>query len=263
MREQEVRELYQAYLDVYSNSNKGVSEVEQLNEDFPKQVGDFLKRGGDELRKRLPGVANVLSPVRPGQRTVTADQQKAKIKPVGEAVENWVNSLIDEGYDLSEYTWDDMYEMYVNLDEGNRGENKTKMSNVSKLRRRQQNFAAGIVHPDEAGELEGERKKAHISKRYVPTRGSGVREGYDTFDAILEHLVAEGYADTNESALAIMANMSEEWKQSIVEGKSDRPLGYMHPFARGVKQPKGKKTDEEHGQDTQGNITGKYKVKGV
>ena len=40
---------------------------------------------------------------------------------------------------------------------------------------------------------------------------------YDTFDAILEHLVAEGYADTNENAIAIMANMSEEWKQSIVE----------------------------------------------
>jgi hypothetical protein len=39
----------------------------------------------------------------------------------------------------------------------------------------------------------------------------------DIFDAILEHLVAEGYADTNKAALAIMANMSEEWKQSIVE----------------------------------------------
>jgi hypothetical protein len=39
---------------------------------------------------------------------------------------------------------------------------------------------------------------------------------YDTFDAILEHLVAEGYADTNESALAIMANMSDEWRQSIL-----------------------------------------------
>jgi hypothetical protein len=39
---------------------------------------------------------------------------------------------------------------------------------------------------------------------------------YDTFDAILEHLVAEGYADTEESALAIMANMSEEWRESII-----------------------------------------------
>jgi hypothetical protein len=42
-------------------------------------------------------------------------------------------------------------------------------------------------------------------------------EEVDLFDIILEHLVAEGYADTNEAALAIMANMSEEWKQSIVE----------------------------------------------
>jgi hypothetical protein len=39
----------------------------------------------------------------------------------------------------------------------------------------------------------------------------------DLFDYLLEYLVAEGYADTNKAALAIMANMSEEWKQSIVE----------------------------------------------
>jgi hypothetical protein len=39
----------------------------------------------------------------------------------------------------------------------------------------------------------------------------------DLFDTILEHLVSEGYADTNEAALAIMANMSEEWRESIVE----------------------------------------------
>ena len=40
----------------------------------------------------------------------------------------------------------------------------------------------------------------------------------DAFDAILEYLVVEGYADTNDNALVIMANMSEEWKQSILEG---------------------------------------------
>jgi primosomal protein N' len=42
-------------------------------------------------------------------------------------------------------------------------------------------------------------------------------EEADLFDYILEHLVSEGYADTNENALVIMANMSEEWRQSIVE----------------------------------------------
>ena len=39
----------------------------------------------------------------------------------------------------------------------------------------------------------------------------------DAFDAILEYLVAEGYADTNENALVIMANMSEEWRQIMLE----------------------------------------------
>jgi hypothetical protein len=39
----------------------------------------------------------------------------------------------------------------------------------------------------------------------------------DLFDIIKGHLLDEGYADTEEAATAIMANMSEEWKQSIVE----------------------------------------------
>lgn len=32
---------------------------------------------------------------------------------IWEEVENWVNSLLEEGYDLSDYTWEDMYEAYV------------------------------------------------------------------------------------------------------------------------------------------------------
>ena len=58
-----------------------------------------------------------------------------------------------------------------------------------------------------------DRGKGSKAKR----RAAELGEGIDLFDVILEHLVAEGYADTNEAALAIMANMSEEWKQSIVE----------------------------------------------
>lgn len=45
-------------------------------------------------------------------------------------------------------------------------------------------------------------------------------EEIDIFDYILEHLVSEGYADTNENALVIMANMSEEWRDSILEADS-------------------------------------------
>ena len=42
-------------------------------------------------------------------------------------------------------------------------------------------------------------------------------QSFDLFDVVLGHLLDEGYADTEDAALAIMANMSEEWKQSILE----------------------------------------------
>jgi hypothetical protein len=45
----------------------------------------------------------------------------------------------------------------------------------------------------------------------------GLEEETDLFDYLLEYLVAEGYADTNDAAISIMANMSEEWRESIVE----------------------------------------------
>ena len=42
-------------------------------------------------------------------------------------------------------------------------------------------------------------------------------QSFDPFDVVLGHLIDEGYADTEESALQIMANMSNEWRESIVE----------------------------------------------
>ena len=36
---------------------------------------------------------------------------------VWEGVENWVNSLLEEGYDLSDYTWNEMYEAYNYINE--------------------------------------------------------------------------------------------------------------------------------------------------
>jgi hypothetical protein len=48
-----------------------------------------------------------------------------------------------------------------------------------------------------------------------------VPESFDLFDVVKGHLLDEGYADTEEAALVIMANMSEEWRESIVEGMFD------------------------------------------
>jgi hypothetical protein len=39
--------------------------------------------------------------------------QELTEEQIWEEVENWVNSLIEEGYDLSDYSWEEMYEAYL------------------------------------------------------------------------------------------------------------------------------------------------------
>jgi len=47
-----------------------------------------------------------------------------------------------------------------------------------------------------------------------------ISSGLDMFDLVKGHLLDEGYADTEEAAIAIMANMSEEWRESILDEAS-------------------------------------------
>ena len=66
------------------------------------------------------------------------------------------------------------------------------------------------------------------------------QENYDAYDLVLSHLINEGYADTEEAALTIMTNMSEDWKYSIVEAEEKEPDLYSKMF-RGNKKKKGRK----------------------
>jgi hypothetical protein len=54
---------------------------------------------------------------------------------------------------------------------------------------------------------------------------SAMGETVDLYDIILSHLLDEGYADTQEQAEAIMVNMSEDWRESIVEEVLDEAEG--------------------------------------
>ena len=140
MREQEVRELYEAYLQVHQPQE----EVEELNE----------------------GRTTSLS-------ALSRESQKRK-------------------------------------DDKERGREETKSETDSRL-------AMDKFRPGASQEERAEGGRQVLKDRgKVPKKG-----GKDMFEHILDHLVSEGFADTNESALVIMANMSEEWRQSIVEGMFD------------------------------------------
>jgi hypothetical protein len=55
----------------------------------------------------------------------------------------------------------------------------------------------------------------------------GLTQSFDMFDVVMGHLLGEGYVKNEEQALAIMANMSEDWRESILaaEGMTMGELG--------------------------------------
>jgi len=69
--------------------------------------------------------------------------------------------------------------------------------------------------------LSGVRAASDQEKQRAKKR-MGIKE--DIYDIILSHLLDEGYAETEEAAQVIMVNMSEEWRESIVEEMLDEAI---------------------------------------
>jgi len=65
--------------------------------------------------------------------------------------------------------------------------------------------------------------RAQALKAGGPQGGARARvlnQDFDPFDVVMGYLIDEGYADSEESALTIMANMSEEWKEEILDERN-------------------------------------------
>jgi hypothetical protein len=80
-------------------------------------------------------------------------------------------------------------------------------------------------------------------------------EEVDVFDVIVEHLLSEGYADTAESATAILANMSEDWRDSILEAQEarDNPEKYEQGKEKEEHKKYGKVRGESRPMPPRGN----------
>jgi hypothetical protein len=62
-----------------------------------------------------------------------------------------------------------------------------------------------------------QKKPNPFGNRLTRSDRQGIRDSYDYYDIILSHLLDEGYAETQEQAEVIMVNMSEDWRQDIME----------------------------------------------
>ncbi len=290
-----------------------------------------------------------------------APQEEVELteEQVQEDFENWVNSLVEEGHDLSEYTWEDMYEEYLNemgrtmttgqataprpvssprpaptgynpAGGGMRG-GRGSGSSPGGVRPTFQSTggygryappsmqrptpaapaaparpAAPAARPStptaakpapaatpakpastattgfqlarqgidlskpssapatqparpslaaQAAELRAMRK---ASQQRIMAQGgtpaTPLVQSLDLFDIVKGYLIDEGYAETEEAAAVIMANMSDEWRQSIVEGTAAIRANVPQPGQRTVsmtatgKEPAGDRLIRQAGQ---------------
>ena len=70
----------------------------------------------------------------------------------------------------------------------------------------------------QAAELRNMRKASQQRTQAMGgTPATALVQGFDMFDIVQGYLIDEGFADTEDAALAIMVNMSEEWRNQIIE----------------------------------------------
>ncbi len=193
------------------------------------QRGDFRKTASSNpglhgyAHKATNPADKAKQDARGAQRGVLTPNEKKTLNR--EEVESWVNGLIEEGYDLSEYTWDDMYEMYVS----------EAMTSYEKNRQRAAQRAAARNEARKQGKTGNVPGVGYVSPR--PERETWRDEGgqerhktgarmpqkeeYDIFEVVLEFLCVEGYAETLEEAEWMMANIIDEEAIGIILGEDN------------------------------------------
>lgn len=245
--------------------------------------------------------------------------QELTEEQVQEDFENWVNSLVEEGHDLSEFTWEEMYEEYIteigqpggNIRGGNRpisnapyqsrfarpmnagtpqrtgratAVSRPQIGSLPSSARQVTQYPQGVrtgvgggnagasvqpparpaarpavsapaaprpvataparpaatapaaprptpaatapsapaaPRPSLAQQTAELRKMRQASQQRQIAQGgtpaTPLVQSFDLFDVVMGHLIDEGYAETEEAAAVIMTNMSEEWREGILE----------------------------------------------
>jgi hypothetical protein len=107
------------------------------------------------------------------------------------------------------------------LDEASRADDTTRANIARYAGKKGISFEPGPNWDPSANRGRG----AHLSpKQKEKQRRKALRqEQVDLYDIILSHLLDEGYAETPEAAEVMMVNMSEEWREGIMEGYKRYP----------------------------------------
>ena len=216
MNSQEYRNLQEAYLDVYQELDElhrgrhGQTETEYMDSrsDAGKQIsGDSKSSGAAYSHRSYKGVGE---PAKPGERQETQGKMDTNTRT------------------------DILYRKAARLKKEELSLDERVLGQDPEMRRARTKGDKRL--PPSSGKEYAANQKKSISYMNKLTKNNKIipgmaHESYDLFDYIMEYLITEGYADTNENALVIMANMSEDWRESIVEAgrlhtSSDQQVGF-------------------------------------
>jgi len=112
------------------DSIKAQQEIDRKRAEDKKRAEDALQKGANSMKESYEPYEVLLEYLMSGGHADTIEEahyimlemDASAVRTVMEEYENyllaeevskWVNGLVDEGYDLSEYTWDDIVEYYV------------------------------------------------------------------------------------------------------------------------------------------------------
>ena len=205
MDPKELRGLYEAYSEVYAPQEVDESKHDSIASSGggnrrARKSADMRKPYNDTMRRQDQLVMSKGKPFNDRVKKDSPMQYKSNEEYVGES-----RRKIAQMYGQSDMKMD-----YDERNLRNRGDlSKRDAGSIARSRLKGQLSAVGRLRGT----------SPHVD-------GSRVnKEEYDIYDIILLHLLDEGYAETPEAAETIMVNMSEEWRQSIIEGLPIPPGG--------------------------------------
>ena len=191
MNSQELRNLQEAYIDVYDDiMEKEDSPYEKASDAALDARYGYGRASGDKRSfgraANRSSAAAALRAIRRGERSGSGTSREAGADAVHQGWATTAKTSADQTPEKKE--------------------RRAKLANTS-----YSNL------PDD------EKEKDRVSfdaVRATYNRNKTQKEEFDIYDIILSHLLDEGYAETQEQAEVIMVNMSEEWRESICENVS-------------------------------------------
>ena len=197
MDPKELRGLYEAYSEVYAPQEVDESKHDSIASSGggnrrARKSADMRKPYNDTMRRQDQLVMSKGKPFNDRVKKDSPMQYKSNEEYVGES-----RRKIAQMYGQSDMKMD-----YDERNLRNRGDlSKRDAGSIARSRLKGQLSAVGRLRGT----------SPHVD-------GSRVNnEEVDIYDIVLSHLLDEGYADTIESAEAIMVNMSEEWRDEIID----------------------------------------------